>query len=118
VASTHGKVLIELVQRRLGVALRDDLDLLAGDQELELALAYVEELDVVEEVIVEGKVIAGYDIDASVLLDLPVLETQALALLEQIVARQLLAPVSLIGLFQLSVLEAIVVSGVRVLGEI
>jgi len=81
-------------------------------------LAYVEELDVVEEVVVKGKVVAGDDLDASVLLNLPVLETQALALLEQIVARELLAPVSLIGLLQLSVLRAIVVSQVRVRREL
>lgn len=65
--------------------------------------AYVEELDVVKKVIIESKVIAGDDIDASVLLDLPVLQSQTLALLEQVVPRELVSPVCFIRLLELTV---------------
>jgi predicted transcriptional regulator len=65
--------------------------------------AYVEELDVVEKVVVEGKVVAGDDIDTGVLLDLPVLQSQTLALLKQLVPRELVAPVGLVGLLELTV---------------
>jgi predicted transcriptional regulator len=46
---------------------------------------------VVEDVVVEGEVVAGDDIDAGILLDLPVLESQPLALSEEVLARQLAA---------------------------
>ena len=64
---------------------------------------YVEELDVVEDVVVEGKVVAGDDIDTSVLLDLPVLQTKALGLLEEILTGELVSPVGLVGLLELTV---------------
>ena len=53
--------------------------------------------------VVEGKVVAGDDIDASVFLDLPVLETETLGLVEQLVAGQLVGPVGLVGLLELAV---------------
>jgi hypothetical protein len=64
--------------------------------------AYVEHLNVVEDVVVEGKVVAGDDIDTGVLLDLPVLATESLALSEQVISRQLAGPVCLVGLLQVS----------------
>jgi hypothetical protein len=64
--------------------------------------AYVEHLNVVEDVVVEGKVVAGDDIDTGVLLDLPVLATESLALSEQVISRQLASPVCLVGLLQVS----------------
>lgn len=64
---------------------------------------YVEELDVVKEMVVVGEVVAGDDIDASILLDLPVLETETLALSQKLIARQLVSPVSLVGLLELTV---------------
>lgn len=66
-------------------------------------VAHIEQLDVVEEVVVEGEVVAGNDVDAGVLLDLPVLETQSLGLLEQLVPRELVSPVCLISLLELAV---------------
>jgi hypothetical protein len=65
--------------------------------------AYVEELDVVEKVIVESEVVAGNDIDTSILLDLPVLQSQTLALLDQVIAGELVSPVGLVGLLELTV---------------
>lgn len=65
--------------------------------------AYVEELDVVEEVVVESKVVAGDNINAGVLLDLPVLKTETLALLQEVITRELVGPVSLVGLLELTV---------------
>jgi hypothetical protein len=68
----------------------------------EWVAAYVEHLDVVEDVVVEGKVIAGDDVDTGILLDLPVLTTKTLTLGEKVISRQLAAPVSLVGLLEVS----------------
>jgi hypothetical protein len=64
---------------------------------------YVEELDVVEEVVVESEVVAGDDTNAGVLLDLPVLQSQTLALLDQVITGELVSPVCLVGLLELTV---------------
>lgn len=56
----------------------------------------------VQDLVVEGKVVAGDEVDASILLDFPVLETESLALAEKLIARDLAAPVSLSGLLELS----------------
>ena len=74
-----------------------------GADNSQVACAYVEELNVVEKVVVESEVVAGNDIDTGVLLDLPVLQPQALALLEQVIAGELVSPVSLVGLLELTV---------------
>lgn len=66
-------------------------------------LTYVEELDVVEEVVVESKVIAGDHVDTSILLDLPVSKTQALGLLDELIPRELVSPVCFVGLLQVTV---------------
>lgn len=63
---------------------------------------YSEQLDVVQDLVVEGKVVAGDEVDASLLLDLPVLQTESLTLTEKLIARNLAAPVSLSSLLQLS----------------
>jgi hypothetical protein len=55
---------------------------------------------VVQDLVIEGKVIAGNDVDASIFLDLPMLETKAFAFCQQAIARQLAAPVGLGRLFQ------------------
>jgi hypothetical protein len=47
-----------------------------------------------EDLIVESKVIAGDDIDACLLLDVPVLETESLGFGEEVSLRELAAPVS------------------------
>ena len=72
-------------------------------QWLRWLMAYIEELDVVEQVIVEGEVVAGDDVNTGVLLDLPVLQSQPLALLEQVVPRELVSPVCLVCLLELAV---------------
>jgi hypothetical protein len=56
VATAHGKVLIETVELGSGVSLWDG----------------VKELDVVENMVVESKVVGWDDVNASILLDLPV----------------------------------------------
>lgn len=63
-------------------------------------MTYVEELDVVQDVVVVGEVIGRDDVDASVLLDLPVGESQPLALGEEVSLRELFAPVGLVGLLE------------------
>jgi hypothetical protein len=103
VATAHGEVLIELVQRVLGVAFWDSLVLLVAMYMKGKRCAYVEELNVVEEVVVESEVVAGDDIDTGILLDLPVLQSQTLALLDQVVPRELVSPVCLVGLLELTV---------------
>jgi hypothetical protein len=103
VATAHGEVCVEVIEVVLGVSLWDSLlvlEKLTGDVG---GTAYVEKLDVVENVIVESEVVAGNDIDAGILLDLPVLKTNALGLLQQIVLGDLASPVSLVGLLQLTV---------------
>jgi hypothetical protein len=65
--------------------------------------AYIEHLDVVEDVVVEGEVVAGDDVDTGVLLDLPVLHPQALGLLQQLIPRELVRPVGLVRLLELTV---------------
>lgn len=65
--------------------------------------AYPEVLDVGEDLVVEREVIAGNDINASILLDVPVLKTKPLGLGEEVGLRQLPAPVSFGGLLQVAV---------------
>lgn len=85
--SAHGEDGVDGSQVVLGVSLGD----------------HVEELGVVENVIVEREVVGGDDVDASILLLLPVDLSELLADLEQLVDRGLLAPVGLSDLLELSV---------------
>jgi len=55
---------------------------------------------VVEDVVVESKVVGGDDVDAGILLDLPVGKTQALALGEESLLGDLVGPVGLVGLLE------------------
>lgn len=61
-----------------------------------------EEVDVVEDMIVEGKVVAGNEINAGLLLDLPVLETESLSLAEELIAGELSSPVCFSGLLEVT----------------
>ena len=56
----------------------------------------------VEDLVVEGEVIAGDDVDTSILLDLPVLLTESLSLRKQVITGELSTPVSLSGLLQVT----------------
>jgi hypothetical protein len=47
----------------------------------------------VQDLVVQGKVIAGNNVDAGILLDLPVSETQSLGLGEEVSLRDLATPV-------------------------
>jgi hypothetical protein len=47
----------------------------------------------VEDLVVEGEVVAGDDVDTSILLDLPVSKTEALSLSEEVGLRDLSTPV-------------------------
>ena len=69
VSSAHGEALVDGTQVVLAVSLRDD----------------IEHLELVQDLVIVGEVIAGDDIDTGVLLDLPVLQTQSLALCEQLI---------------------------------
>ena len=64
---------------------------------------YTEVLDVGEDLVVEGEVIAGDDVDTGLLLDVPVLKTESLGLGEEVGLRELAAPVSFGGLLQVTV---------------
>lgn len=59
----------------------------------------------IQNLIIESKVIAGNDVDTSVLLDLPVLQTESLALLEEILPGEGAGPVGLGGLLQVTELS-------------
>lgn len=68
-------------------------------------VTYSEELDVVKNLVVEGEVVAGDDVDTSVLLDLPVLQTESLSLLQQVLAGDLLSPVCFGGFLEVTELS-------------
>ena len=85
-STTHGEVLVNGSEVVLGVSLG------SGG----------EHLDMVEDMVVEGEVVAGDDVNAGVLLDLPVLESESLSLSEEFVTRELLAPVGLVGLLEVT----------------
>lgn len=112
-ASSHGKVFVNRVETILGISLGNYL--LGGfvsDHKKEVRReqkvkklrkqTYTKELDVVKDLVVESKVIAGNEINAGVLLDLPVLETKSLALVEELITRELASPVCFSGLLQVS----------------
>lgn len=61
------------------------------------------ELNMVQDLIVEGKVIAGNDIDASLFLELPMCESESLTLLEEILLGELVAPVGFSSFLEISV---------------
>jgi hypothetical protein len=56
---------------------------------------------VIEEMIVEGKVVGGNDIDAGILLELPVSQPKPLTLGEEIGLGDLSTPVGLVGLLEI-----------------
>ena len=64
---------------------------------------YTEVLDVGENLVVEGEVIARNDIDASFLLNVPVLKTESLGLGEKLSLGELPAPVCFSGFLQFTV---------------
>jgi len=70
---------------------------------IDYVVTYSEELDMVQDMIVEGEVIAGYDIDSRILLYLPMLLTKAFALGEEICLRELPTPIGFGGLFQVTI---------------
>lgn len=84
--TAHGEVLVKSVEVVLGVTLGDG----------------TEELVVVKDLIVESEVVAGDNIDTGILLDLPVLQTETLALSEELVTGDLSTPVSFGGLLQVT----------------
>ena len=57
----------------------------------------------IEDVVVVGEVVARDDIYARLLLDLPVSETQTLALCEKLMLRELATPISFGGLLEVPV---------------
>jgi len=63
---------------------------------------HAEELDVVEDMVVVSKVVGGDNVDTGILLDLPVCESKSLALGEEVGLRELVAPVGLVGLLQVT----------------
>ena len=65
--------------------------------------AYVEELDVVKDVIVVGEVVASNDLGTGILLGLPVGGTEALASLQKLLLGDLASPVGLGSLLELTV---------------
>ncbi len=86
-ASSHGEVLIDRIEAVFGVSLGDN----------------TEELNVIQDLVVEGKVIAGDDIDACIFLELPVGESESLALLEEIFLGDFVTPIGFSGFLEVSV---------------
>ena len=54
---------------------------------------YTKVLDLMKDMVVESEVVAGDDIDTSILLDLPVSKTEALGLSKKVRLRDLSTPV-------------------------
>lgn len=54
---------------------------------------YTEVLDVAQDVVVQGEVIAGDDVDTGILLDLPVLSTETLGLGQEVGLGEVASPV-------------------------
>lgn len=65
--------------------------------------AYTEVLDLVKDLIVESEIIAGNDIDTSILLNLPVCKTKSLGLGEEVSLGKLSTPVCFSSLLQVTV---------------
>jgi hypothetical protein len=64
---------------------------------------YTKVLDVGEDLIIESKVIAGDNVDAGFLLDVPVLKTESLGLTEELGLGELASPVCFGCLLQVTV---------------
>lgn len=67
------------------------------------AKTYTEVLDVGKNLIVESEVIAGNNINAGILLNLPVCKTQSLGLAEEVSLGELATPVSFCCFLQVTV---------------
>ena len=63
---------------------------------------YTEVLTLGKDLVVQSEVIAGDDVDTSILLDLPVSKTKALGLSKEVSLGELATPVSLGGLLQVT----------------
>jgi hypothetical protein len=70
---------------------------------LGLSDTYSEELNVVQDLVVEGEVIAGNDIDSGLFLYLPVLQAQSFALAQQVVEWYLASPIVFSCFFEISI---------------
>ena len=57
----------------------------------------------VQDMVVEGEVVAGDAVNADILLNPPVSKTESLGLCQQTIPRQFICPICLIGLLQLPV---------------
>ena len=55
-----------------------------------------------QDLVVQSKVVAGDDVDAGILLDLPVGKTEPLSLSLEVVLGQFAAPVCFVGLFEVT----------------
>lgn len=100
VATAHGEVLVNSVKAILGVALRNSLSIHSQHWSGVSCLGkrgrfvtYTKVLDVRENLVVQGEVVAGDDVDAGILLDLPVSETKSLGLSKKLSLRDLSTPV-------------------------
>jgi hypothetical protein len=63
----------------------------------------IEQLDMIQDLVIEGKVIAGDDSSTSLLLEFPVSGTKVLAGFNQLIGRNLASPVGLCGLLELTI---------------
>ncbi|QBM86523.1 hypothetical protein METSCH_A11680 [Metschnikowia aff. pulcherrima] len=84
--STHGKQHVDWLQAKLGVSVWD----------------HVEQKRQVQHLVVEGEIVRGDHVDASIFLQLPVVGSDLLTLGQQLLDRHLLGPVGLGHLLQLS----------------
>ena len=74
VATAHSEILVDGLEAVLRIAFRDSLlsCLAAVKMYMTSFRSYIEELDVVEDMVIVGEVVAWDDIDTCIFLDLPV----------------------------------------------
>jgi hypothetical protein len=103
--TTHGEVFIDRVEVIFSVSLWDSLDgnVSVFNMKVFVIATYTEILDVSKNLIVQSEVIAGDDIDTSLLLDFPVGKTETLGLGEELSLSDLSTPVVLCGLLEITV---------------
>jgi hypothetical protein len=102
----QSEVLVKDVQFLGSIALRDSLvwKKLAREEKKQCncSQTHVKQLDVVKDLVVEGEVVGGDDVDTGILLDLPVSKTETLSLSEEGLLGDLVGPVSFSGLLEVS----------------
>jgi hypothetical protein len=104
-SSAHGEELVNGIQFVLSISVENSLTSLLAQlsHKGSETFPYTKHLDVVQDLIIEGEVIARNDINAGLLLDLPVVKAESFAFAEKLVTRKLASPVRFGGFLEVTV---------------